>query len=74
MYDALPSPPRLSPIQVDDLEAEEARLLALGATLLHDATDDEGYGWRVYADPVGHPFCLCRNRGVTWVDGRPHWP
>lgn len=60
--------------EVDDLEAEEARLLALGARLLHDDTDEDGYGWRVYADPVGHPFCLCRNRGVTWADGRPHWP
>ncbi len=29
-------------------------MLALGATRLHP--DD---GFRVYADPAGHPFCLC---------------
>ncbi|MBA0049709.1 VOC family protein [Streptomyces sp. AJS327] len=45
---------------VDDLEAEEKRVLSLGATLL-ERTDQlhEGVNWRVYADPAGHPFCLC---------------
>ena len=45
---------------VDDIEADEKRVLELGATVLersdqlrHDAN------WRVYADPDGHPFCLC---------------
>ena len=27
-----------------------------------------GYGWQVYTDPIGHPFCLCRNKGVIWTD------
>lgn len=60
--------------EVDDLEAEQARVLALGATLRHDAAGPDGYGWRVYTDPVGHPFCLCRNRGVTWTADGPTWP
>jgi hypothetical protein len=34
----------------------------------------EGYGWQVYTDPVGHPFCLCRHEGVTWTDKRVVWP
>lgn len=60
--------------EVDDLDAEQARVLALGADLLRDHGDAEGYGFRVFADPAGHPFCLCRNRAVTWVDERPVWP
>lgn len=60
--------------EVDDIEAEQRRVLALGATLEQDSVGPDGYGWRVYTDPVGHPFCLCRNRGVTWVDGSPVWP
>ncbi|MEH1016548.1 VOC family protein [Micromonospora sp. CPCC 206060] len=32
----------------------EQRVLALGARRLPGAGDD----FRVYADPVGHPFCL----------------
>jgi catechol 2,3-dioxygenase-like lactoylglutathione lyase family enzyme len=46
---------------VPDIEAAEAQVLALGATPLD--LDDEGdrRGFRVYADPAGHPFCLCRD-------------
>ncbi|GHD93080.1 glyoxalase [Streptomyces naganishii JCM 4654] len=45
---------------VDDLDGEEKRALALGATVL-ERTDQvrPGANWRVYADPAGHPFCLC---------------
>ncbi|MFI5664828.1 VOC family protein [Streptomyces sp. NPDC051684] len=45
---------------VDDLEADEKRVLSLGATLL-ERTDQirPDTNWRVYADPAGHPFCLC---------------
>ncbi|MGK5530160.1 VOC family protein [Streptomyces sp. URMC 129] len=40
------------------LDAAEQEVLRLGATLLEG--DGGGKrGWRVYADPVGHPFCLC---------------
>ncbi|NJP92612.1 VOC family protein [Nonomuraea sp. FMUSA5-5] len=54
--------------EVDDIEAEERRAVGLGATLRKDFIGPEGYGWRIYTDPVGHPFCLCRNKGVTWTD------
>ncbi|MGW6024238.1 VOC family protein [Streptomyces sp. NPDC055099] len=60
--------------EVDDIESEERRILGLGATLVQDFIGPEGYGWRVYTDPVGHPFCLCHNKGVTWTDEGPIWP
>ena len=41
-------------ILVDDLDAGEARALELGATRLEGAQPT----FRVFADPVGHPFCL----------------
>ncbi len=41
-------------IEVDDLDAGEARALELGASRL----DGAGKGFRVFADPAGHPFCL----------------
>ncbi|MFJ3304935.1 VOC family protein [Streptomyces sp. NPDC086549] len=43
---------------VEDLDAAEKGVLELGATPL-DA-EDRSRTWRVYADPAGHPFCLCR--------------
>ncbi|MEU0601246.1 VOC family protein [Streptomyces sp. NPDC006393] len=42
---------------VEDLDAAEKGVLALGAEPL-DATD-RTRTFRVYADPAGHPFCLC---------------
>ncbi|GGX99511.1 VOC family protein [Streptomyces anandii] len=42
---------------VKDLDAAGKGVLALGARPL-DAEDRER-GFRVYADPAGHPFCLC---------------
>ncbi|MET9002895.1 VOC family protein [Amycolatopsis sp. NPDC004169] len=42
-------------LNVTDLEAAHERVLGLGAKLL----DDKPETFRVYADPVGHPFCLC---------------
>jgi catechol 2,3-dioxygenase-like lactoylglutathione lyase family enzyme len=47
---------------VDDLEATGARAVAAGATLL-DFQPNSDHCF-VYADPVGHPFCLS-----TW-EGR----
>jgi predicted enzyme related to lactoylglutathione lyase len=41
-----------------DLESAEQAALAIGATRL----PGEGDNWRVYADPVGKPFCL------TWTE------
>jgi predicted enzyme related to lactoylglutathione lyase len=59
--------------EVDDVEAEQARVLALGATLRQDSIGADGYGWRVYTDPVGHPFCLCRNRAAAWTSEGLRW-
>jgi len=42
-------------IRVDDVEAAQAEVLRLGATLLQA---EQGTGFRVFADPAGHPFCL----------------
>jgi predicted enzyme related to lactoylglutathione lyase len=44
-------------IGVADIDAAQAQVLALGATLLEDWAGTRS--WRVFADPVGHPFCLC---------------
>jgi catechol 2,3-dioxygenase-like lactoylglutathione lyase family enzyme len=41
-------------VMVDDVDAAEPRVLALGARRL--AGEDGGS--RVYEDPAGHPFCL----------------
>ena len=41
---------------VDDPDAAEARVLAAGATKFDPQLGDH---FRVYADPAGHPFCLC---------------
>jgi catechol 2,3-dioxygenase-like lactoylglutathione lyase family enzyme len=46
-------------VMVDDLDAAEPRVLALGARRLFG-------GDHVYADPAGHPFCLIRRPG--WAD------
>ncbi|MEJ3751047.1 VOC family protein [Actinomycetes bacterium KLBMP 9797] len=47
-------------LYVDDLDAAHEQAIALGARLLK-ATDDRAAdrGVQVYADPAGHPFCLC---------------
>lgn len=41
-------------LRVDDLSAAHDRAVALGARHL-----DTQSSFRVYADPAGHPFCLC---------------
>lgn len=45
-------------VTVDDIDAADAQVLALGARE-HEVQPREGENWRVYLDPVGHPFCLC---------------
>jgi hypothetical protein len=51
---------------VDDLAAAHEEVMALGARLLQAAPDpDAEEGWQVYADPAGHPFCLCWHRALT---------
>ncbi|WP_181429121.1 VOC family protein [Curtobacterium sp. MCSS17_008] len=43
-------------VKVDDLDAGEAAVLAIGATATGSGTST----FRVYLDPAGHPFCLIR--------------
>ncbi len=43
-------------VVVEDLDAAEQAVLALGATR-HDHQPGETF--RVFLDPAGHPFCLC---------------
>lgn len=57
-----PDPARPQQFHLDfgvaDLDQAQEQVLTGGATLL-----DRGggrRGWRVYADPAGHPFCLVR--------------
>ncbi len=50
-------------LTVTDMAAAHARAVQLGAVPLDPQrapTGDESRGFRVYADPAGHPFCLCR--------------
>jgi catechol 2,3-dioxygenase-like lactoylglutathione lyase family enzyme len=45
---------------VDGPDDGHDEVLALGGTLLKPADDrDAPEGFTVYADPAGHPFCLC---------------
>jgi predicted enzyme related to lactoylglutathione lyase len=45
---------------VEDLEAAHQEVESLGGRLLQKAEDPAaGEGFQVYADPAGHPFCLC---------------
>jgi hypothetical protein len=51
-----PTPQQLHlDFMVPDLDAGEARVLSIGATK-HEY--QPGTTFRVYLDPVGHPFCL----------------
>ena len=45
---------------VEDIDAAHEEVMDLGARLLKPAADtDEHDNFQVYADPAGHPFCLC---------------
>ena len=47
-------------LYITDLEAAHAEVTGLGAELLQSAEDPAAArGFQVYADPAGHPFCLC---------------
>jgi predicted enzyme related to lactoylglutathione lyase len=48
---------------VDDIATAHAEVIAMGATVLRTAPSlDIPRGFQVYADPAGHPFCLCWDR------------
>ncbi|MEE1621881.1 VOC family protein [Zafaria sp. Z1313] len=47
-------------LYVEELAPAHEEALALGARLLRQAEDPAApEGFQVYADPAGHPFCLC---------------
>lgn len=47
-------------LYVEDIEAAHKEATEIGARLLKPADDPEAAsGFQVYADPAGHPFCLC---------------
>ena len=46
-------------LTVDDVDAAEQAVLALGATKTAEQPGVPDGNWRVYLDPAGHPFCLC---------------
>ena len=47
-------------LYVKDIRAAHEEAMSLGATLLKPADElDTKDGFQVYADPAGHPFCLC---------------
>jgi catechol 2,3-dioxygenase-like lactoylglutathione lyase family enzyme len=43
-------------IRVDDVDEAQRKILALGATRVPDAVEDNTF--RVFRDPAGHTFCL----------------
>lgn len=43
-------------LAVSDLDTEEARIVALGATRAE--VQPRPNNWRVLLDPAGHPFCI----------------
>jgi len=50
---------------VDDIEEARTTVTSLGATMLKPAQEgDSADAFEVYADPAGHPFCLC------WIKDR----
>ena len=47
-------------IYVDDIRSAHDEAISLGAKPLQLADNtDSKEGFQVYADPAGHPFCLC---------------
>ncbi|TNM64418.1 VOC family protein [Streptomyces sp. NP160] len=47
-------------VDVEDVRAAEEEALAKGARLVQETAPlDADEGFRVYASPAGHPFCLC---------------
>jgi len=52
-------------LYVEDIRSSHEEAVALGARLLKAADDlDAERGFQVYADPAGHPFCLCWSTGL----------
>jgi predicted enzyme related to lactoylglutathione lyase len=48
---------------VEDFPSAYDRVMSLGAKVLKPAEETDSVdNFQVYADPAGHPFCLC------WID------
>jgi predicted enzyme related to lactoylglutathione lyase len=47
-------------LQAADIDAEVARLVALGATRATDRIVEHGTSWVVLQDPDGNEFCVCQ--------------
>ena len=47
-------------LSADDRDAEVERLVALGATRIHDK-DEWGIQWTTLADPEGNEFCIAEH-------------
>lgn len=43
-------------------DEEVARVLELGATVVHDLRNPDGTGWVTFADPEGNEFCVVRSQ------------
>ncbi len=52
-------------LTVSDLRAAGLRAAELGAVVLTGTLEEPGCTWVVYADPAGHPFCLCQERDTA---------
>ncbi len=56
-------------LKIVDIAAAHDRVLELGGTALDPVEAPQPRperGFRVYADPAGHPFCLCRPTPDAW--------
>ena len=56
-------------IETDDVDAEVARLEALGARRKYKVKS-----WWVMEDPGGHAFCVVPVQSKTWPEGSTEWP
>ena len=52
-------------LYVDDISSAHDEAMALGARLLQAGDFGVDDGFQVYADPSGHPFCLCWGKVPT---------
>jgi predicted enzyme related to lactoylglutathione lyase len=54
-------------LRTRDLDAEVARITALGATVLTTSpVREEGWTWHILADPDGNEFCVLRPPDDYW--------
>ena len=60
--DGLPQQVHLD-LTVTDVEAASRFAVGLGAEVLGAPVEEPGCVFVVHADPAGHPFCLCMERG-----------